>query len=292
MNENNFRYFTPYIRVARYDHQTTAFKFERTLWDYELIYLEKGNMRLTINNTIYNCVPGDIILIRPKTPHILQSNCECEVIQPHIHFDFFKDEYSEKIYVSFVKENKMTKNQKKWFRNDFLEEINLDLPPVMHFNNPYTIREILYKIIDEFNLEHPYSEYFLQAYFIELFAEIFRNLHNKNNEINSKHLTELTNLVKYIHENIDTNLSLDDLVREVKLSKFYFSRLFKNVYNMSPHKYISITRLKRAKELIQFTDLQIQEIANKMNFESPQAFARWFKNLDGKSPNYYRNKNS
>ena len=35
-----------------------------------------------------------------------------------------------------------------------------------------------------------------------------------------------------------------------------------------------------------------KEIANKMNFESPQAFARWFKNLDGKSPNYYRNKNS
>ena len=60
---------------------------------------------------------------------------------------------------------------------------------------------------------------------------------------------------------------------------------------MSPHKYISITRLKRAKELIQFTDLQIQEIARKMNFESPQAFTRWFKNLDGKSPNYYRNKN-
>ena len=38
------------------------------------------------------------------------------------------------------------------------------------------------KIIDEFNLQHPFSEYFMQAYFIELFAEISRNHHNKNNE--------------------------------------------------------------------------------------------------------------
>ena len=290
MNEENFKHLTPYIRVARNDHQTTSFKFERSLWDYEIIYLEEGTMRLTINNKVYECVPGDIILLRPRTPHILESNCTTEVIQPHIHFDFFKDEYSEKIYVSFVKENKMNKEQKKWFRNDFLKELQLDLPPVMHFNNPYVIRDILYKIIDEFTLQHPFSDYFLHAYFIELFAEILRNYHNKNNEINSKHLNELSNLIKYIHENIDLDLSLDDLVREIKLSKFYFSRLFKNVYNMAPHKYISIARLKRAKELIQFTDLQIQEISNKMNFESPQAFTRWFKNLDGKSPNYYRNK--
>ena len=253
--------------------------------------LRTREYEVKINDKIYECVPGDIILLRPRVQHILESNCNCEIIQPHIHFDFFKDEFSKKIYVSFVKENKMNKIQKKWFRNDFLKEINLDLPPVLRFNNPYVIRDILYKIIDEFNLQHPFSDYFLQAYFIELFAEIARNYHNKNNEINSKHLSELTNLIKYIHENIDLDLSLDDLVTEIKLSKFYFSRLFKNVYNMSPHKYISIIRLKRAKELIQFTDLQIQEIASKMNFESPQAFTRWFKNLDGKSPNYYRNKN-
>lgn len=292
MNEDNFKYLSPYIRVARYDHQYTSFKFDRILWDYELIYLEKGNMRLTINNQVYNCIPGDIILIRPKTPHILESDCIEEVSQPHIHFDFFKDDFSSKIYVSFVKENKMTKTQKKWFRNDFLQEINLDLPPVMHFGNHYEFRDILFKIIDEFNLAHPFSEYFINAYFIELFAKIARGHYNKNNETNSKYLNDLNNLIIYIHENIDFNLSLDDLVNEIKLSKFYFSRLFKNTYGMPPHKYISITRLKRAKELIQFTDLQIQEISSKMNFESPQAFTRWFKNLDGKSPNYYRSKNT
>ena len=291
MDENNFKLLTPYIRVARYDHQTTSFKFDRTLWDYEIIYLESGKMKLTIGDSIYECIPGDIIFLRPKTPHILESNSDSEVIQPHIHFDFFHDEYSEQIYVSFVHQNKMTKEQKRWFRSDFLEEIKLDLPPVMHFNNPYKIRDTLYKIIDEFNLQHPFSEYFMQAYFIELFAEISRNHHNKNNENNSKHLTELSNLINYIHENIDLNLCLDDLVKEIKLSKFYFSRLFRSLYNMSPHKYMSVVRLKRAKELIQFTDLQIQEISNKMNFDSPQAFTRWFKNIDGQSPNYYRNKN-
>ena len=82
---------------------------------------------------------------------------------------------------------------------------------------------------------------------------------------------------------------LDDLVKEINISKFYLSRHFKSTFNVSPHKYITNVRFKRAKELIQFSDLQIQEISFKMNFESPQAFTRWFKGLDGNSPIHYRN---
>ena len=188
-----------------------------------------------------------------------------------------------------MKENKMTKNQRHWFRKDFLKEIDLDLPPVIRINNSYKIRDILYKLIDEFNFQYPFSEYFQQAYLIELFAEIARSYQNKTNEITNRHSVELNNLVNFIHKNADLNLSLDDLVKEINISKFYLSRLFKSAFNVSPHKYISNVRLKRAKELIQFSDLQIQEIADIMGFESPQSFTRWFKGLDGHSPVHYRN---
>ena len=289
MNKEKFKHLSPYIRVARYDVQTTAFKFDRVLWDYEIIYLEEGKIKLTIDNTVYECLPGDIIFIRPHTYHILEANGTEKVLQPHVHFDFFQDEYSENIFVSFMKENKMTKNQRHWFRKDFLKEIDLDLPPVIRLNNSYKIKDILYKLIDEFNFQYPFSEYFQQAYLIELFAEIARDYQNKTNEITNRHTIELNNLVNFIHKNADSNLSLDDLVNEINISKFYLSRLFKNAFNISPHKYIANVRLKRAKELIQFSELQIQEIADKMAFESPQSFTRWFKSLDGHSPVHYRN---
>lgn len=291
MSVNN-KHLAPFIRVAMYDTQFSNFRFDRVLWDYEIIYIAEGRMKLTIDKKVYDCIEGDILFLRPHVPHILESVGNEKVVQPHIHFDFFEDDYSNNIFVSFVKENKMSKEQRKWFRNDYLSEIELDLPPVIRLNNSYAIKDILYRLIDEFTYKYPYYEYFQQAYLIQLFAEIARNYKNNQDLTSNRHTKELNDLVNYIYKNADKNLSLDDLAKEVNISKFYLARLFKSTFNMSPHKYMSTIRLKRAKELIQFSNLQIQNIAFKMGFESPQSFTRWFKSLDGHSPVHYRsNKN-
>ena len=68
MNEGNFKYLSPFIRVARYDHQYTSFKFDRTLWDYELIYLENlvlvvlnNKLEVIYENKIIRDLPDGVI---------------------------------------------------------------------------------------------------------------------------------------------------------------------------------------------------------------------------------------
>jgi AraC-like DNA-binding protein len=283
----NHYHFTPYIRLAMFDTILNEFKMDRAIWDYEIIYIAEGKMLVTVNDIQYECVEDDIIFLRPRVHHILESGY-VKVVQPHVHFDFNEDEYSKNIYIPFITEDKMTHAQKKWFRKDILTELNIDLPPVIRLTNSYIVKSILYRLIDEFTYKYPYSEYMQRALLIELFTEIVRGYNLSTQNIPDKHIESMNQLVKYIYSHADENLSLDDLANIANLSKWYLIKVFKNTFNQSPQKYMFGIRIKRAIQLIQFTNMSMKEIAIQMNFENQQSFSRWFKNLDGHSPMFYR----
>jgi len=280
-------HFTPYIRLAMYDTILNEFKMDRVIWDYEIIYIAEGKMLVTVDDIQYECIEGDIIFLRPRVHHILESG-DVKVVQPHVHFDFFEDDFSKDIYIPFITEDKMSFSQKKWFRKDILKDLNLDLPSVIRLSNSYAIKNILYRLIDEFTYKYPFSDQMQQALLIELFTEIIRGYTISQQNTPDKHIESMNQLVKYIYSHADENLSLDDLAKIANLSKWYLIKVFKNTFNQSPQKYMFDIRLKRAIQLIQFTNLSMKEISMQMQFENQQVFSRWFKNLDGHSPMHYR----
>ena len=282
------KHFSPYIRVARHDLQNMPFRFDRVIWDYEIIYVQSGTIKLTVENQIYECNQGDFIFLKPRIHHILESGSDI-VLQPHIHFDFFEDELSSRIFVAFVTENFMSSAQKKWFRQDITKEYDLNFPPRIIVANPLVIKDILFELIDEHNYKKPYHKILEHALFLKLISELARQYQQASTVSKyEKHIEKFNQLIAYINENVDINLSLDDLAKFCNISPFYLSRIFKSLYGMSPHKYISQIRLNHAKHLIQFTTLSIKEIAYKMNFNEQETFTRWFKSLDGFTPTQYR----
>lgn len=60
---------------------------------------------------------------------------------------------------------------------------------------------------------------------------------------------------------------------------------------MGPIQYHQLSRLEKAKEVIQFTHKPIATIAEEFGFESLQSFSRAFKNMENVSPSFYRPKN-
>ena len=242
------KHFTPYIRVAMYDIQNQDFRFDRVIWDYEIIYLLEGKMKVTVKDETTICYPNDIIILKPGEHHVLESMGE-KVIQPHIHFDFFEDDISNKIFIPFVKADKMIGEQLTWFRKDVYDDLKIDLPTVIRINNSLHIKDLILKIIDEFNFRPYWYNFMIQGLFIEMFSEIVRSCNAKDAaKTYGKHLDDLDKIVEYINKNIDKNLTIDDLANYSNISKFYLSRLFKSIYKISPHKYISQMRLKKAKE--------------------------------------------
>jgi AraC-like DNA-binding protein len=74
-------------------------------------------------------------------------------------------------------------------------------------------------------------------------------------------------------------------INECKLKKG-----FKELYRTSPYKYLVKLRLEKAKALLDETDCTIQEIADKVGFETYKGFSAAFKNAFGVPPRKYRKK--
>ena len=72
------------------------------------------------------------------------------------------------------------------------------------------------------------------------------------------------------------------------MSKPHFARVFKRTTGMPPVQFILGIRIERAKELLDFTDMPVTEIAEASGFYDQNYFARTFKKITGVSPTQYR----
>lgn len=92
----------------------------------------------------------------------------------------------------------------------------------------------------------------------------------------------------YIEENLDTDLSLDEVADEVGYSKFHLSRLFSESVGCTLYKYIQTRRLTIAAEKLARTEKPIVEIAREANYSTQQAFTLAFRQLYLCTPQRYR----
>lgn len=92
----------------------------------------------------------------------------------------------------------------------------------------------------------------------------------------------------YIKEHFAEPISLKDVSREVHLSEFYFSRLFRNKIGINFREYLTRLRLEEAKRLLLATDDTVAAIAKKVGYPDANYFSRLFRLRVGITPNEYR----
>jgi AraC family transcriptional regulator len=95
-------------------------------------------------------------------------------------------------------------------------------------------------------------------------------------------------IVEYIEANLSEKITLTDLAKVVNLGKFYFSHSFKNHTNMTPYDYVLQLRVKRAKRLLQSSDLPICDVALECGFGNQSHLAKHFRQKLGITPMNYR----
>lgn len=96
-------------------------------------------------------------------------------------------------------------------------------------------------------------------------------------------------IVTYLERNYDRDLTLDDLEKELHLSKFYMTKIFKEVTGTTIFQYLYHLRVNQAKiKLLSKQRLKIIDICHQTGFKHPAHFSRVFKQLVGCTPNEYR----
>jgi AraC family transcriptional regulator len=94
----------------------------------------------------------------------------------------------------------------------------------------------------------------------------------------------------FIAASFDEPLTLDAMARVACLSTSHFLRSFQQLFRQTPHQFLTDQRLRRARQLLLKTDLQVTEICFQVGFESLGSFSSLFRKKLGVSPAAFRRK--
>lgn len=99
---------------------------------------------------------------------------------------------------------------------------------------------------------------------------------------------KLRKVTEYIKENLEKDLTLEEIAAAVGMSMYHFSRLFKQSTGLSPHQYVTNCRIDRAKKLLARTEETINQICQEVGFQNQSHFTNVFRKLIGITPKAYR----
>lgn len=94
--------------------------------------------------------------------------------------------------------------------------------------------------------------------------------------------------LKYIHQNIASDITVSDIVKQVPLSRRLLEIRFKQVTQQSIHKYIFNLKMERFAQLLLASDAPIADVAEQVGINNLKNLSRQFKILKKVSPNEYR----
>ncbi len=92
----------------------------------------------------------------------------------------------------------------------------------------------------------------------------------------------------YMDTHYTEQISVEDVAATVGLSASYFTKCFRLQTGYSPHEYLTLKRISRAKELLLSSRSTVQEIAAASGYASQENFIRSFRKSVGVSPAMYR----
>jgi two-component system, response regulator YesN len=101
--------------------------------------------------------------------------------------------------------------------------------------------------------------------------------------------TRIDMAIKLIEQHYaDADLKMDKLAKQVGLSYFYLSYLFKKCTGIRSKEYLRMVRITKAEQLLKSTMLNVNEIAFAVGYNHASNFHHDFKASLGISPGEYR----
>ena len=157
----------------------------------------------------------------------------------------------------------------------FLLNYTSQLMPVME---NYFIRLLQMEKHNTFQLERGFQSSLVHCLFSEVYEEKKHPLKSylKENLISS--------ICHQIQQDPTRRYTVDELSKMCKMSRFHFSRVFKESTGFSPNEFLIKTRCNYAEHLLNLGVYSVTDVAEKCNYSDIYAFSRQFKKYTGQAP--------
>lgn len=122
----------------------------------------------------------------------------------------------------------------------------------------------------------------------EFLEKELAQIRTSKRKLTTKTMNSIEMAVEYMDEHFREKCSLNEVAAYVGRSPIYFHDTFEEVVGKSPCEYITDLRLREAKRLLAFTDMEPADVAEKSGYGSQSYFNYAFKKALGTTPLSYR----
>ncbi len=238
----------------------------------EMLYITEGSYSVLVDGTAYRMKVGDLILFCSNSIHNAYANGDAVnrhyviKLPPSFFLEFARRDAGAKYLLRFAVNRKENKN--------FWTKEELDKSPLL---------PILNGLIDEH--EHPRyaSEVAIRLKIMELLLTILREDGGADLSL-PRNADVIYQIMMYVRNHFAEDIDEGELAESFGLSYSYFSRTFKRVAGMSFRKYLNLTRIQKAEQMLCDGGTSISEIALNCGYNSISYFISIYRSITGKTP--------
>lgn len=232
---------------------------------FHFLCVISGLGEITCNDSVYKMQNNKVFIARPNDIHGFKN---------------------------ISKEDLITYEVKMDINNNSLKTKLTELSFCININQQIT--DLFSSMYSESKGKKPFSNEITTAFAVQMLYSILRGkyeLLTDNEKYPSIELKDsFSRILLYLDRNMSYDITLDDMAKAMYLEKVYFLKKFKKLTDMTPMRYLKAMRMKKAKTLLQYSDMSITLVAESVGFKNIQYFSKVFTEYNKINPSSYRSK--
>lgn len=270
------------VECFSYNASTMPFPIKNH-WHYfmEIIYITQGSAEMRSGDNKYILSAGDMILFHPKAIHGIYA-----VDGNPLRYDVMKFDINRLTITSTY-----TPKLRSIFRS--AEKQGMDIVFPQSFTEAAGVERLFSECIGETAASRYGFDIMVRTNIYQLLVRMLRSWQDKGFSVDSEAFAEDTrydiySITEYIDAHLSDGVRVEDIAKHCGMSYSYFAKKFHSVYGKTCKEYIESMRLFRVEELLQFTDFDLNYIAQETGFSDCSHMIKTFRRSRGMTPKQFR----